>query len=851
MSLNEQAENIRRSIEFIRNGSLGIVTDGDKYLRPHSSMRELSNVDYDNEVNLLKTRNSFHSFTENLLSGLEFPDDYEIMEGGIQSFSFNDPIDREVVVLFLKHTVNGDVKIYLNQYYNPPSDQIIVGALGSVRRYENADTSRATGWYKEWTELTEYHLLNTFNKLSDLTLSVSGADLSTDTNKYRGWFLWNSTKWNTGKTDAIRASSFICIEDFVNDGTTATITIQKRDAGLRLNGLGWNDNDIVYLIRYPLVVYKAENTSTGSIDLSMKFTPYGDKWILKTNTSLNCLIGQEGNLQISFLNKDITKISDDDISYLAVQINTFKYFGWWMDYQQVPKTVAITAGLGAFTIDYRYGLKIFTSGYASTGSQIKAIASVAVLDFTQRICVFKAQDEAGAADTGLTITQLAYHGYSRRITGMRHYTSGSSNPLEDPIGYNFSHDVKYFNPIANEYRYQPVYASLVGYSSLGYTNPTTLNTANATLSADIGYQPTEDIWTKDKFGTISKDMLLTAGDSEKPDRISYSLVQDGVISEDVFATQNRLSVGGADKDKLTAIIAQDKIVYAVKTNSIHKYVMRNDAAGFNYLGQITKIGTSYHRTILTTSLGLMFINDAGIWLVDGNKEINILAESRLQEYYSLNKDLIFAIWYERKKEAWFFIGDRKVWILKYTQRTRQIGWKDYDLLCDITGFMIDEGSNLWIHTTNLAYRLLSDDQDTDGHDFGLPFSWKIRENLMLLREQEKTRHRRWKPVEHKIYYEIEPQDGLPDNPVEIIHWKIYKNETDVYAEGDFEIRVDEIPQAEFIPLRNVRAKAEKAFAMELSGTLTYCKRITFSEFFTRATLLGQPIKGGTIKPALI
>jgi len=848
MSLNEQAENIRRSIEFIRNGSLGIVTDGDKYKRPFLSMKELRNMDYDNEVNMLSTKNDTNA--GDFFAGLEFPHDHDVMEGGCRTFSFNAPVDRQVKILFLKHRENGNVKIYVNTWYNPP-------ALSVTENYENYVSSKtADTWHPEWIEITESILLNNFVKTGSLTFTANNGIVSA--NHHRGWFAWNATKWNTGDTDKIKNESFTCIESY--DGAN-TFVIQDRP-DLNLTQLGWNTGDVIYLVRYPTLVQKAVSTVLANIDLNLNFTVYGQDWLLKTNTSVKALIGQEGNLWFGFVNKDTVEVPAIRTGTERQNIN--KRYGWWLDYEQIPVMVkrdgfSFNAVAYDLIFNSKIGLRlnlVYTVGFAlPTYSQLFGVSLT--LDGIQTIAILLSSVPSVTANYYLNYRFRPYHHYSRRFTAMQVYATKDAQPIDTP-------NTIYNRVIGQVYR-QPDTATPYWYSFYHFGSTLTPppnfiafvvdmdRQDGSNLESTIGYTATKKIYTADKFGALLKDVILTAGDSEKPDRVSPSLIQGGVVSEDIFSIDKRFSVGGADKDRLMHIITRDKIAYCVKNNSIHKYVMRNDGSGFNYIGEMTKIGTKYPRTIIATPLGIMFANDSGIWLVSDGQEINILSQTRLDEYATIDKSLIFAVWYEHKKEAWFYVGNQTIWILKHTQRTRGLGWRDYTVPYQVTDFFVDEDSFLWLVNPTGVFKLYHDEEENNGSDNTMRISWKFRENLMLLREQEQTRHRRWKPIEHKIYYEVEPRTDttLPEHAEETVNYKIYVSDTEIYEEGVIKIRVNDGIMADFFSKRNVRAKSQKAFAIELSGTLTYCKKIKFSELFTRAILLGQPIKGGTIKPSMI
>src|SRR3990167_1598940 len=106
------------NIIFKRPGyPLGLITDCDELDRPEGSLSGLNNLDFDIETGKLRTRNS--TINSALLTGFSMPAGYEIMVGGLKLFSFNTPVDRQVILLFVKNSSN-DVRIYVNTWYNPP-----------------------------------------------------------------------------------------------------------------------------------------------------------------------------------------------------------------------------------------------------------------------------------------------------------------------------------------------------------------------------------------------------------------------------------------------------------------------------------------------------------------------------------------------------------------------------------------------------------------------------------------------------------------------------------------------------------------------------------------------------------
>ena len=214
------------NIPLIRQGfPQGIITDGDPMTRPAGSCSILENADFDIENGVIPTRNPVVAST--LLAGLNIPSGYAIMDEGIFAGSFNAPIDRQVIIVVCRNPTTQQNKIYVNVWFNPPAAN--TDPVGSNNDYENYVSSKAANtWFNEWIELTETIALSGFVKTGTLTFKVTAGSLSADANKYRGWFVWNKTKWNSGATYRIKNESFVCIEAYVSAAGDSAFTIQNR-----------------------------------------------------------------------------------------------------------------------------------------------------------------------------------------------------------------------------------------------------------------------------------------------------------------------------------------------------------------------------------------------------------------------------------------------------------------------------------------------------------------------------------------------------------------------------------------------------------------------------------------------
>jgi len=830
----------KSGINFNHKGfNAGIITDGDPFDRPDGSLERLINMDYDVETGEVINRNSTE--LSDIFDGLTIPDGYNIMKGGCKLFSFNDPVNRQVCLVCVQDTSN-NVRMFVNTWYNPPSDQIYLNStFGNVYRYENAiPVTVPQGWQDEWIELTGTEAIVDFAKTSPLSCTVSGSSLAHhQANYYRGWFFWNATKWNASDSDENRMRSFACIESY--NGTN-NFTIQDRDGDFSFTAMGWKTRDEIHLVRYPIMVYKGNSTATGSVDLRLNFVPTSKNWILKTDISLEILVGQEGNLWFGFLNKDITPINDADIDYANVMINTFKYYGWWMTYQQIPARVNEIGALGSTYADYRYGVRCNMAYQAYTDSRISQVACVLVLDFRQRICIFKAYEHGASDNLGILMSYTLSHGYDRRITGAFNYANDATASTEDPNGYEFNFSRPYFNSVANATRYQPLYATPRGYSSQFMTDPPTLNPVNNSLQNDIQYVATEAMFVASSIGVFAQGRLFL-NNLEQADEIRYSLFQ----TEDVLPLQNKRNIDSTDKDKNVAIdlLGVNPVVF--KNNSIHIAGIEGATeAGWRLLEVKGTVGCPYPNSIVRTPHGLMFANDSGVYLLsDAGEPTNIIRNRRLQEYLKLDKSNLIGTWYADHSEVWYYTGTddegRSVfWICKLNKEEKQIGWKEYRFGFDSGDWAIvdtinDEDNNLYIVTNKKLIRYKNDDElctgiDADGNFYEID----LLHNYDMLSSSKDKFH--W--IEGSMRFELSDYAGRTQTLSVVI-----------YCEDDTLLKVrnyDMIENGNLI-FRNGLSNSQRAIKIGIAGTLTGQGVFHFQEANIRVKPLLKPIKSGFSK----
>lgn len=808
---------------------LGIITDGDPLDRPDGSFAELTNMDYDLDTGEVRSRNS--TVLSDLLDTLDIPDGYNIMAGGCKLFSFNDPVDREVCLVFVQDADN-NVRIFVNTWFNPPAPN--TDPVGSNNDYENYISDLPQGWQDEWIELTAYEQAEDFIITSPTTFACLGANLEHHVaNYYRGWFAWNATKWNSGTSDQIKNESFACIESF---NGSSNFSIQNRDS---LNLSSWSSSDTVYLVRYPILIHKANNKTTGSIDLRLNFTVTGLNWIIKSNTSIECMIGQLGNLWFGFLNRDTAKKTT---GYAQFFVNIHKYYGWWLDYAHPPVAPLITTFTngGATYLDCIFGMRIKTEEESSAfSSTITILGLTLTYDFRQPYAVYKAINLSATVDRQWQLSTLNYHQYSRRITGTRRYGIEGATAQADPVGFEDMSDSPQFNSTSNDYRYIPVYSRFDSISTLRIADPILPDypSDNVSLEAKVGYLLSEPPYIASTIGVFAQGRIF-ANNVEQADEIRYSLFQ----REDVLPLQNKRNIDSTDKDKNVAIdlLGVNPVIF--KNSSIHIIGIEGASeAGWRLLDVKGTVGCPYPKSIARTPYGLVFANDSGIYLLtDTGEPINLLRNRRLREYLTLNKANIIGGWYSEHSEVWLYMGDNLFWICKLNKEEKQIGWKDYLFgfsgadwtIIDITN---DEDNNFYIVTNKRLIRYQNDDEICSGDDAdgnAIPIS--MTTNYDIVSSSKDKFH--W--IEGSLRYEVSDLEGRTQIFTIL-----------VYAENGVLLKVKNynILRSGNMIFRNGLSNSQRAVKIVVAGTLTGTGLFKFQEVNVRVKPLTKPIKSGFAK----
>lgn len=815
----------------------GVITDGDPFDRIDGSLEVLDNGDYDVETGEVQTRNS--TILSDIMNGFNMPTGYSIMPNGLKLFSFNDPVGRQVALLFI--TNGSGVRIYTNTWFNPPAPNTEGG-----NDYENYVSGMArSGWQDEWIELTENIQLTGVVVSGGIAVNftVTNTNLSNITDYYRGWFAWNATKWNAGSSTNLRKNhSFVCIEAW--DSATKTFNIQER-TGLHLSDLGWNSGDKIYLIRYPIVVHKGNDITDVTTDLRMNFDSVQ---LVKTNISVKCLIGQEGGLWFGFVNKDTTKLSSGTILYS--QQNNHKYYGWWLDYETIPvmpDTTFLDWNSGnpytyTFSPIYGIGFLITWVNHGVAANRMPLVAFELCLDGYQYIALAKGTDHSAIGSTHAPSFALTvHHAYSRRITRLIPYglTAETGNALifeDDPEQVTGQGWGEVFTTNANVTRYSIFY----DYSNTLYTAIAYLQLAfsnSLRFEANLGYSVREQIYIKSTFGVFSQGRMFI-NDIDKPDSIRYSLFQ----KEDIFALQNSRPIDAVDKDRNMGIDLLGVNPAIAKNNSWHIISIEGETdANWRLIDVKGRIGCPYPRSIVRTPYGLMFANDFGIWLLDStNEPTNIIRSRRLQAYLAIvDKSVIYGEWYSLHNEAWFYIGNNTFWICKLSKEEKQIGWKTYtfNFAGDYSPIdtINDDDNNFYIVTIKKLIRYINDNEISNGKDANdTDIVFNITGNFNKLNDSVDKFH--W--IETNIRYETESFGGRSQN----IRVKLYDQQNNVVKDRTYAIL-----NSGNIILRNGLSDNQRAIKSEISGTLSGAGRLKIQEIDIRVKPLQRPIKSGYAK----
>jgi len=814
---------------------IGLITEGDPLDRPDGSLAIAENVDYDEQTGIIETRNG--TVNSNLLDGFTMPSGYNIIPGGLKVFSFNEPIGRSIVLLYIRDSVN-NIKIYVSAWYNPPAPN--TDPVGSNNNYENHISSKPVGWNDEWIELTEYEPVVDFVKTGLYSFTVDGSALSySDVDAYRGWFLFNLTKYNSATTEKVRNESFACIESY--DGGN-NLTVQGR-LYRNLNDLNWTSGDECILVRFPFLVYEANDITSG--ELKLNFTPETNDWLIKTNTSIESLINKDGGLWFGFVNKDTLDLPPDTTIF-SYQ-NRCKRYGWWLDYSVppvMPDTASYKYNSGSnysIYFNHKIGLELgvsFSAGASATNS-VQMYGVALKYDGFQKIMILDGFDKDVDTSKYTNFLFKPYHNYSRRQTALLSYLKNTTNEFDDPAYSNVaSLGVLKKGGAGQNSVYEPYY-DFGAITFSGYFSLDSVYATGNTLESDCQYISEEAIYLKSSLGIFAQGRLFV-NDFVDPDAIRYSLFQ----RESIIPLQNKRSIDSSDKDKVTAInlLGVNPVVF--KNNSYHIINIEGQSeVGWRLIHSKSTMGCPYPNTVCRTNYGIVFANEQGVWLLsDDGEPLDLLGNNRRLEWLALpNKSSFIFQWQPKKKRLWAYVGDNTFWVCTLKPQEGKRGWRNYTFNFTPVDIITDEDNEFYIITADgLAIRVLGDNEMSDGTDAdGSVISYHYRENFNTLGRYTPFHH-----IETVLNFKPINKDSiLPNGNMATIELKLLRELDQIIQTKSAQWNV--LTQTvESAIMKNNKADRQRALALDVSGDLTWHKKIRFYEINSRIKRVVTQTKAG-------
>jgi len=279
-------------------------------------------------------------------SNLPQPSGFKFIKSYIYAL---DRDNKEITLLVYEHITTGEIKYYVNPYFNPLST------------YSNYNPNKAANsWIAEWLELTECYKDLTLNgNSSGLTFAVDTVPSVSTNDYFNGWFVVNTDIGFNG-------SRFNFITDYVH--STKTFTCKTNPS--------WLDNQHVTLVRFPVtymhqVDVNADNYAVP-VDNTFKAKP----------TDFN---GKNNQLRIA-CGKDLRPLILDCIykrDYFKGN-SAMNYDGLWFDFQQIPQRqkksyvtgFASQTATGTSTLYIDAATAKFVSSIPTNGIQIDCFSGV-------------------------------------------------------------------------------------------------------------------------------------------------------------------------------------------------------------------------------------------------------------------------------------------------------------------------------------------------------------------------------------------------------------------------------------------------------------------------------------------
>lgn len=234
----------------------------------------------------------------------------------IDMYSFSlDRDNKEITILCFQHS-GGEVKYYINPYFNPEST------------YSNYNPNKSqNSWIYEWIELTEYY---DSNKVDTKPNSYDITTLNSWSNVdyyFNGWFIVNTTLTDIDYTKYNFVTNYIA--------STKTIT-------LKVKNTTWTPTDNIRIYRFPVqYFYNASVVDYSDEGTTFKGAPTDFNY---SEGQLRIACGKEHRPLIL---TDIYKqkyFTGKDSSGNSSQLT---YDGLWWDFAQIPQ-VQKKAAVSAF-----------------------------------------------------------------------------------------------------------------------------------------------------------------------------------------------------------------------------------------------------------------------------------------------------------------------------------------------------------------------------------------------------------------------------------------------------------------------------------------------------------------------
>lgn len=365
-------------------------------------------------------------------------------------------VDRdntEVTILIYEHDSTGEIKIFINPYFNP-----------DTTFSNNNPTKTANSWIYEWLELTEYYS-TAINGTPVTSTFITDSNFGKGDDYFNGWFVVNTSLANS------LVNKYNLITNF--ESGTNTFTAEALPTG-------WSDNDNVSFYRFPCVYfYNAIVPNPDSPDYTGVATTFKGKptQFIEEQNELRMPCGKALRPLILTMLYKKKYFQDGD--------NEITYDGFWFDFQQVPQ-VLYNSAISCLPESITYaGDECWLYNAGSDGASLQGSAPANAVKFAYTIgelpitiaCTRQEFPEYGPAPGGWYL----FHNNSLglRVTGI-----GVSPVLE--IGFQVHTSSAYTPTVITIQHILDAYYGLTGYGFVFGLAATLVGTASTVISAPSG-----------------------------------------------------------------------------------------------------------------------------------------------------------------------------------------------------------------------------------------------------------------------------------------------------------------------------------------------------------------------------